>query len=155
MRKYFFQTLIVLATAAVWTGCDDDDDEITGDRYSLSGPASGTQERPIPVNTPATGNITGTYRAESNILDYTITWNNLSVNPLMMHFHGPATVDTFAGVQRPINGVPQTTSGTVSGVDTLTAEQETQLLSGLWYYNIHTQNHMPGEIRGQITATKQ
>ena len=154
MRKYLFQTMIVLATAAVWTGCDDDDD-ITEDRYSLSGPASGTQERPDPVQTQATGNITGTYRAESNILDYTITWNNLSGPPLMMHFHGPATVDTFAGVQRPINGFPQTPSGTVSGVDTLTAEQETQLLSGLWYYNIHTQNHMPGEIRGQITATKQ
>jgi hypothetical protein len=88
MRKYFFQTMIVLVTASVWTGCDKDDDEPT--QFNLSGPASGTQERPDPVTTAATGNITGTYNKNNRVLDYTITWTGLSTNPVAMHFHGPA-----------------------------------------------------------------
>jgi len=40
----------------------------------------------------------------------------------------------------------------VSGMEMLTAEQEAQLLGGLWYYNIHTDANKGGEIRGNITA---
>jgi len=136
-------------------GCDkdDDDDDEDEDRYELSGAANGANERPNPVTTNGTGNITGTYHLEHNMLEYTITWTGLSVAPTMMHFHGPADVNTAAGVQVPIT-VPAGagTAGTVSGSATLTDEQETDLLAGKWYYNIHTSNFPPGEIRGQVTA---
>jgi hypothetical protein len=154
MRKYFFQTMIVLATATVWTGCDKEDDDPT--QFALSGPGSGTQERPTPVNTPATGNITGTYNKETNVLDYTITWTGLSANPVAMHFHGPAGPEEAAPPVVGIEGFPMTQAGSVSKRDTLeTEELETQLLTGKWYYNIHTTTNPGGEIRGQITTTPQ
>jgi hypothetical protein len=37
----------------------------------------------------------------------------------------------------------------------LTDPQESDLLNGLWYANVHTQAHGGGEIRGQVTATLQ
>jgi hypothetical protein len=153
MRKYLFQSMIVLATAALWTGCDKEDDEPT--QFTLSGPASGTQERPTPVTTPATGNITGTYNKNTKILDYTITWTGLTANPFAAHFHGPAGPEEAAPPVVTIENFPTTQAGTITSRDTLTSELETQLLTGKWYYNIHTTTHTGGEIRGQITASPQ
>lgn len=148
----FFSSLF-LSVVSLSCDKDDDDDDDNEDRYTLSGAANGANERPNPVTTNGTGNITGTYHLEHNMLEYTITWSNLSVAPTMMHFHGPADVNTAAGVQAPITFASGAgTSGTTSGMITLTAEQETDLLAGKWYYNIHTSNFSPGEIRGQVTA---
>ena len=33
---------------------------------------------------------------------------------------------------------------------TLTPEQMADVLAGRWYVNVHTPNHPPGEIRGQL-----
>jgi hypothetical protein len=153
MRKYLFQSMIVLAAAALWTGCDKDDDDSS--QYTLSGPASGTQERPNPVTTPATGNITGTYNKDTKVLDYTITWNGLTADPFAAHFHGPAGPEEIASPVVTIENFPMTASGTISDRDTLTAEMENQLLGGKWYYNIHTTTNPGGEIRGQVTASPQ
>jgi hypothetical protein len=45
------------------------------------------------------------------------------------------------------------TSGSFSGTATITDAQETDLLAGLWYVNIHTTTSGGGEIRGQVYAT--
>lgn len=156
MRRYLLQTAVLFFVATLWLGCDkndDDDNNQKEDTFKLSGAASGAQERPNPVTTNATGTITGTYRKEDKMLDYTIIWSNLSTNPVAMHFHGPAVADSAAGVQVPITGFAAATSGSVSGMATLSAEQESQLLGGLWYYNIHSDTYKGGEIRGNITAT--
>jgi hypothetical protein len=43
------------------------------------------------------------------------------------------------------------TSGTLIGMATLANEtQESELLSNLWYINIHTTSFGGGEIRGQV-----
>lgn len=156
MRRYLFQTLILLFATTVWIGCDkdhDDDCEPKDTTYKLSGDASGAKERPNPTETPATGTISGTYNKDDNMLHYTITWKDLTVAPSAMHFHGPATPDSAAGVQIGITGFPMTTTGMVSGMATLSDAQESQLLGGLWYYNIHTPTYPGGEIRGNITTT--
>ena len=156
MRRYFFKALVVLFTATIWVSCDKDDnndDNQTEDTFKLSGTASGTNERPDPVTSDGTATITGTYHKENKMLDYTITFANLSVAASNMHFHGPATTDEAAGVQVAITGFPTATSGTVSGMETLDAAKEADLLAGKWYYNIHTSNHPGGEIRGQVLAT--
>jgi hypothetical protein len=154
VRRYLLPTLVVLFAATLWVGCDkDDDDDKIVNNYTLTGPASGTQERPNPVTTAATGTITGDYEKDTKMLHYTITWSNLTGAPAAMHFHGPAVPDSAAGVQVPITNFPTEVSGTVTGMATLTGEQETQLLSGLWYYNIHTAQYPGGEIRGNITVT--
>jgi hypothetical protein len=42
------------------------------------------------------------------------------------------------------------TSGTFSGTFILSDEQVAALQDGLYYFNLHTANHNPGEIRGQL-----
>jgi hypothetical protein len=71
----------------------------------------------------------------------------------MMHFHGPAGPEEAAPPVVTITGFPMAASRTVTDKDTLTADQESQLLTGKWYYNIHMPTYLTGEIRGQITAT--
>ncbi len=131
----------------------DDDDDDNEDRYKLSGTASGAAERPNPVTSNGTGTITGTYHLEDNMIEYTINWSGISGPPIAMHFHGPADVNTAAGVAVGIN-VPQGagTTGTVTCSATLTDAQEADLLAGKWYFNIHTDANKGGEIRGQVTA---
>ena len=87
------------------------------------------------------------------MIEYTVTWSGISGPPIAMHFHGPADVNTAAGVAVAIpfpNGAGA--SGTTTGSATLTDTQEAELLAGKWYYNIHTDANKGGEIRGNITA---
>lgn len=154
-RKEIFHSMLIggLFLSVLSLSCNKDDDDKKDDRYKLSGTASGAAERPNPVASNGTGTITGTYNLQNNMIEYTITWSGISGNPSAMHFHGPADVTLAAGVQVPIM-VPSGagTSGTVSGTATLTDAQETDLLAGKWYYNIHTAAYPGGEIRGQVTA---
>lgn len=139
--------LSVTSVAVVSCEKDDEEEDIV---YTLTGDANGNQEAPNKVTTPGTGTIAGTYNKNSRILQYTITWTGLTSNVNNMHFHGPAFPGVAAGVSKAITGWTATTAGSVSRSDTLTADQEAQMLGGKWYYNIHTVNNGGGEIRGQV-----
>ncbi len=131
---------------------DDDDAEVV---YNLTGNANGFQEAPTRVTTTATGTISGTYNKNTNILQYTITWNGLSSAPSAMHFHGPADPGVPAGIKVPIPGFTAAASGSVSRTDTIkTDTDEADFLQGRWYYNIHTPANPGGEIRGQVFPTR-
>ena len=135
--------------------CDkDDDDDNNNDKveYNLAASADGGQETPS-VATNATGSLTGTYNKSTNAMSYTVTWSDLSGSPTDMHFHGPADPGTPANVAVPITGFGTDISGSYDGSATLTDAQEAELLAGKWYYNVHTDAHPAGEVRGQIAAT--
>jgi hypothetical protein len=135
--------------------CEKDKDDNDEMMYTLTGNANGTQEVPIRVTTSATGTISGTYNKNTNIMQYTITWNGLSSAPSAMHFHGPADPGVAAGVKIGISGFTTAATGSISRSDTLKTEaDETDLLQGRWYYNIHTPANPGGEIRGQIFPTR-
>ncbi|HYH15562.1 MAG TPA: CHRD domain-containing protein [Flavisolibacter sp.] len=156
VKKFYTDVfLLLIAITLFLPACDTDLGEDDGKQttYSLSGNANGANERPNPVTTAATGTIAGTYDDNTNMLNYTITWTGLSGPPIAMHFHGPADRNTPAGVVIPIP-LPSNpaAAGSVTGSATLTAQQETELLSELWYYNIHTDLNQGGEIRGQVVA---
>lgn len=94
----------------------------------------------------------------SNLLSWTIYYAGLS-GPIVApgaHFHGPAAIGATAGVQVTIAGgaspvlLPQPASGVLTGSATLSAAQETDLLGGLWYVNLHTALNQAGELRGQV-----
>jgi hypothetical protein len=53
----------------------------------------------------------------------------------------------------PITDFAAATTGSKSGSATLTPAQDSALLSGNMYYNVHTSNNPGGEMRAQLTAT--
>jgi hypothetical protein len=114
---------------------------------------SGSKENPATGST-AKGVFNGWYDESSNMLGFTATFQGLSGPTSAAHFHGPAHPDSNAGVQIGWTGFPTgLTSGSFSDTVTLTAAQETQLLAGRWYTNIHTSVYPGGEIRTQLFET--
>jgi hypothetical protein len=131
--------------------CNKDDDPGEKITYTITANATGAQEVPS-VTTDGHGTVNGTYNKNTNVLDYTATWHELSGPAINMHFHGPAAVGEPAGVAIPIPGFAATAEGSLTRKDTLTEAQEADMLGGLWYYNVHTDLNKGGEIRGQVSA---
>lgn len=92
-----------------------------------------------------TGTATITFDTVTNLLSWNLTYSGLSGTVTAAHFHGPATTSQSAGVQVGIG-----TANPAIGSATLTDTQETQLLSELWYINVHSTSFPGGEIRGQV-----
>lgn len=139
----------------LFMGCEKDKETVNNPVFTLKGNANGAQEAPTRVTTTATGTISGTYNKETNDLVYTISWNGLAGgNPSMMHFHGPADPGVAASVRVHITGFTPAASGTVNGTAKLDDAQESELLNGQWYYNIHNATYPAGEIRGQVVLTQ-
>ena len=154
-KKTFLPTVLAGVLLFTAVSCDkDDDDKPLSNKYNVTGGASGSQEVPV-VASNGTATIVSTYDADANTLAYTITWADLNDNVNNMHFHGPADPTISAGVAIAITGWTATKAGTISSTATLTETQETELLGGKWYYNIHTPFKTSGEIRGNLTATRQ
>ena len=80
-------------------------------------------------------------------LTWTATYDGLTGPATAAHFHGPAAEGEDAGPVVPIDG---DLANPIEGSATLTEEQVTQLMDGLWYLNIHTEQYPGGEIRGQV-----
>ena len=93
------------------------------------------------VVTSATGTVTATFNPTTMVLSYTVAWSGLTSNAANMHFHdaGP--------VIYPIAGFATATSGTLTGIVTLTASQATDLAAGNIYVQIHTVTIPAGEIK--------
>ena len=144
--------LVMLSSFALFcTSCKKDKTSANTTMYNISAAMTGAQESPA-VTTNGTGTVSGVYDASTNSLTYNVTWSNLSGAATVAHFHS-AAAGTNGSVVVPftLTAGSNTTSGTV----TLTDAQETDLLNGLWYANVHTQAHAGGEIRGQVAATLQ
>ncbi len=97
-----------------------------------------------------TGSATMSLDDTTGQFDWDITWSGLSGTISVAHFHGPARPDKNAGVEVDIGAISGLTSPSI-GMAILDAEQQADLLAGLWYINIHSlPNFGGGEIRGQV-----
>jgi hypothetical protein len=124
-------------------------------------------------NPTATGGIPGSggelpggifFDDVSNLLTINVGWGtangftNLSGNATAMHIHQSTGFTTNGGVQVGLDSLGSPSynnnaiSGGFSGAVTLSAAQETALLSGLLYINVHTTANPGGEIRGNLVA---
>jgi hypothetical protein len=114
-------------------------------------PIEGSQETPA-VTTTGSGTFNAIYDDEMNVLRYNYVWalDVGSTSLDMAHFHGPAPAGTPAGVQIGILAAPAGPTGNASGSAALTELQEADLLAGLWYINLHSDQHGGGELRGQL-----
>jgi hypothetical protein len=109
----------------------------------------GASEVP-PKQSGGSGELTATLDTATRTLTYTLTYSGLSGDATAAHFHGPAAAGKNAGVEAPIKPATSPAKGSIK----LTPSQVSQLESGLWYVNVHTQANPGGEIRGQIEAAK-
>lgn len=112
---------------------------------------TGAAERPDPIDTEGHG--TGLFLLSGNQLTFNVTYRDLTSLASNAHIHGPAEIDESEGVLVPLgsfNGGAWGTHGTLNGTVELTPQQLAYLVDGLTYVNIHSANHGPGEIRGQL-----
>jgi hypothetical protein len=98
-----------------------------------------------------TGTILGDYDANTNTINYTLTWQDLVTSVTNMHFHVGAP-GVSGGVEL---GVPGPWSSPYVGSGNVDIQaKEDNLLAGNWYLNIHTDGSAGGfpggEIRGQV-----
>lgn len=102
-----------------------------------------------PVVSPASGSADVRYDTDTNIIEWTITFQDLVAPVTAAHFHGPAAPGVNAGVLVPMPTTP-VTFGVLEGSAAFPQEQEQALLDGLIYANIHSSVFPAGEIRGQV-----
>jgi len=96
---------------------------------------------------PCTGAGSGSFTLDtvSGAMGYDVSFMNLSADETVSHIHGPAESGVQAGVAVDLpNGTPKI------GAVVLSAQQQEEMLAGLYYVNVHSGNCPGGEIRGQI-----
>lgn len=108
---------------------------------------NGAQEVPA-VATSGTGYARVFLNESAGTISYTVVFNNLSSAQNAAHIHtgalgvsGPVTIN-FGGVGG--------TSGTITGIASITPAQIAQLRAHQFYVNVHSVNFSGGEIRGQL-----
>lgn len=128
----------------------------SADLITLSFPITVEQSVPAPDVTgfSPSGNGVVTLDTDSNLFSWTISYQGLT-GPIVApgaHFHGPADFGQTAGVELFIStGNPEEPPTSVlTGSATISNQQATDVLAGLWYVNIHTARNGAGEIRGQV-----
>lgn len=113
-------------------------------------PLTATQET-APPNSSGTGTATVLYDSTTKALMYSIVYTlNAGSNATAAHFHGPAALGANAGVQIGLPVQPTGNAGKLTGIVTLTAAQEADLLAGRWYFNLHSSLAAGGELRAQL-----
>jgi hypothetical protein len=104
------------------------------------------QDTPL---TKARGMAEGTVDTETGKLVFTITHDDLSADPTSGAFHGPAAM----GTEAPPTVILEEAGGWASPIERevmISPEQAQELLAGMWYINLNTNQNPEGEIRGQI-----
>lgn len=100
-----------------------------------------------PTGTNGTGHVTATFDTLTLAFSYRVEYQGLTGPASAAHFHAPAPKGQNAGVSVPITGP---LASPIQGRTTLTEAQAKALTDGQMYFNIHTDDHKPGEIRGQL-----
>jgi hypothetical protein len=119
-------------------------DEVDTNLVKFGASLKGSEEVPA-VTTTATGTYDATYDKTTKILTYTVTYTGIT--PTAWHIHREAV-----GVAGPVvfNFGQTFTSPFSAATIALTAAQETDLMNGMYYVNIHSSKSPSGEIRGQL-----
>ena len=131
-----------LSAAAMVLSAAAADAEMVKFKADLTGPA----ETP-PTDSKGTGTLTATYDTASKMLTWTVNYSGLTGPAIAAHFHGPAPVGKPAPIEVPLKAP---LDSPMKGSATLTDSEAKDLMDGMMYFNIHTAEHKPGEIRGQL-----
>ena len=155
MKKLFAIMLTLVAIFAVSSSLYGDDElEFEADLnaanvVSLTACAS-----------PAEGDGEFDYNPVTKLISYEIEFEDLLSPDTAAHLHAPAppgvnapALFTIAGAGPAPSPGPSPLGSPYEGtVGPLTVAQETDLLAGLFYFQIHTAVCGPGELRGQLLS---
>ena len=141
LPKHVIVALAGLACIA-WTG------PAAAATVTFKVPLSGAQQVP-PVKTKGSGMATITMNPKTDMVKWRVTYKNMSSPVTMAHFHDGAKGKN-GGVEIWLTKKGKPVSSPITGSAKLTASQAKQLMAGDWYVNVHTKDHPPGEIRGQV-----
>jgi hypothetical protein len=155
-RSFALLSTLSLVTLISCKKDDNNNNTPPDEMYTISASMTPSQETGALAGNPTgSGTTTGTYNASTNTLQYNVTWTGLTSTASLGHFHGPALAGSNASPVITFNLINNGTAGSATGTVSLTDPQELDLLAGKWYTNIHTPTNGAGEIRGQVTVTKQ
>jgi len=138
-------------------------ESISGDQYTITSTAGSKQLVPA-IDTTSTGTFTGLYDERSNILSFTITWNDLwrttSKDTITsVNFYGPASAETNGALVRSLPFVSVNNAANASfglaGIKGFTLSEQADFLEGAYYFTINTKKYPNGIVRGQLAVTKQ
>ena len=141
LRHSLLAALAVAAVAAIAPAYAD----MEKYKADLTGPG----EVP-PTSSKGTGSIEATYDTATKTLTWSGSYSGLTGPEIAAHFHGPAAVGVNAPVLVPVDAKESPFKGSA----TLTDAQAKAFGDGMVYFNIHTTEHKPGEIRGQMMLEK-
>jgi hypothetical protein len=119
-----------------------------------------------PNQTAGTGTVDATYDSKTKRLSWKGSYSGMSGPPTAAHIHGPAPVGTNArlvvwisdNVGQCSQGACKSNHDTMAhslpnpfeGAATLNEAQVNDLMTGLYYINIHSDAYPSGELRGQL-----
>jgi len=108
---------------------------------------NGAQETPS-TNSTATGTATLLLSPDEKSARVSLNFSGLTSPQTAARIHGPAAVGVSGPVIFPLP------NGQVSDFEiALNSSQADELKNGLWYVNVHSNNFMNGEIRGQLQTS--
>src|SRR5436190_12432703 len=123
-------------------------------------------ETPAITNSTGSGNEIGSgisFDTDTLTLNFSLAYGSafgftdLTGPATAAHIHGPVPTNTPAPVLIDLAGfhvlaTNPAAGGSITGSVVLTTNQASELLSNLYYINVHTATNPAGEIRGQLIA---
>lgn len=115
---------------------------------ALASDLNGAEVMPA-TDSAGTGELVAVYNRNTRQLRWKSNLKNLRGEITGASFHGPADIDQNAPAIIEWNSAAG--RSVYEGRATLTAEQASDMLAGLWYVSVRTRAYPQGELRGQIS----
>lgn len=100
-----------------------------------------------PADGAARGELVAVLNRKTGLLQWKLSFSQLSGPVLSAHFHSPAMSGELA---EPVIAIGRRITSPYEGRAILTRRQRADLLAGQWYVNLRTARHPEGELRGQL-----
>ena len=142
--KYFIITAILFAGIGIGS-CTKSTSNPTIANVTFLATLNGASETPANAST-ATGTATYTYNPTTYILSGSVNFTGIVASAAHIHI---GAVGVAGSVVFPLGGASPTSPISFTSI-ALTAQQQSDLMNGLYYVNVHSATFPGGEIRGQL-----